>query len=69
MAEKKDIEFFCKTCGSTDVRRDAWAEWNREEQRWVLGEVYDQAYCNACEGETKLDEKPSEGGEIEEAAP
>ena len=39
----------CRTCGSEDVRLDAWAEWNISTQRWQLSQTFDAAYCNNCE--------------------
>ena len=47
----------CSVCGSTDIRIDAWAEWDEEIQEWVLSEVYDAAFCMGCEGECKIEEK------------
>jgi hypothetical protein len=52
------IEIVCTDCGSTDVRRDATAAWNTETQEWELCAVQDQGYCEKCEGEAKLEEKP-----------
>lgn len=54
MAEK--IQIVCSTCGSADVRRDAWAEWEPEKQEWVLGAVYDDGHCEVCAGESRLEE-------------
>jgi len=48
----------CSTCGSTDVRADAWAEWDIETGQWVLSSTYDNKWCETCEGETKLREVP-----------
>lgn len=48
----------CSTCGSTDVRADAWAEWDIEAGQWVLTDTYDNKWCETCEGETKLREVP-----------
>lgn len=56
-ATVKRIEIACKECGSTDVRRDAWAIWDTENQEWGLGEVFDQGFCSKCEGEAKLIER------------
>lgn len=50
----KRVTFVCNMCGGKTVTRDAWAEWNEREQRWVLGEAYDYAFCHDCEAETKL---------------
>jgi hypothetical protein len=57
------ITIHCGACGSTDVRRDAWAEWDDEQQRWVLGQVFDFGYCCDCEGEASLIERNAETGE------
>ena len=42
----------CKTCGSERVVRDAWASWNPQSGLWELENVFDQNYCQRCEGET-----------------
>ncbi|MBL8658021.1 MAG: hypothetical protein JNJ92_11795 [Altererythrobacter sp.] len=44
----------CGTCGSTDVSRDAWGDWDVATQAWVLRAVFDYAHCHACDGETRL---------------
>lgn len=54
MADKMQI--VCSTCGSANVRRDAWAEWQPETQEWVLGSVFDYGECDVCEGESRLEE-------------
>lgn len=54
---KKKVKIVCRDCGSEDVVRDAWAEWDVENQEWVLQDYFDAAYCNNCEGECKLEEK------------
>lgn len=43
----------CGRCGSVNVKRDAWAEQNANGE-WVLGAVFDAAYCDNCDGETWL---------------
>lgn len=53
----KRITIVCAECGSDDVRRDAWGEWDVENQCWELGTVFDQGYCESCGGEASLDEK------------
>jgi len=53
---EKRLKIRCKTCKSEDVFRDAWSSWDVEKQEWVLEHVYDDAYCNMCEGEVKLEE-------------
>lgn len=51
------VEFTCAYCGSSEISRDAWADWNAETQSWVLGAVFDYAHCHRCEGETSLAER------------
>ncbi|HEX8669279.1 MAG TPA: hypothetical protein VF727_13005 [Allosphingosinicella sp.] len=46
----------CRTCGGTAVTRDAWAEWDAGTQQWVLGSVFDYAYCHDCDEETQIEE-------------
>jgi hypothetical protein len=48
------VDYVCSLCGGNTVTRDAWAEWDREEQDWVLGSAFDYAFCHTCEGETNL---------------
>lgn len=48
------VTYVCNTCGSDDVSRDAWAEWDVEEQRWVLRTEFDYAHCHRCDSETRL---------------
>ena len=44
----------CQICGSTRVVRDAWACFNTQSGLWELEQVFDDAFCHACETETKL---------------
>ena len=46
---------FCAYCGSDNVVRDAWAEWDIENQEWELQDVYDDAYCFECDDSTSLE--------------
>ena len=48
------LKMSCKSCGSENVLRDAWAEWDSETQRWELSSVFDHAYCDDCDSETKI---------------
>lgn len=58
IAANKPITIVCGTCGSRDVSRDAWADWDDTGQRWVLRTMFDYAHCHACDEETRLDEVP-----------
>lgn len=48
----------CKHCGSDDVMLDANAEWDNENQEWVLRSTFDDPFCGNCEGETTIIDKP-----------
>jgi hypothetical protein len=50
------VTYVCETCGGKTVTRDAWAEWDEEQQDWVLGAAFDYAFCHDCEEETNLEE-------------
>lgn len=54
------IRMTCSDCGSENVLRDAWASWNVETQEWELGQVFDEAFCEQCEGACKIGEIPAE---------
>ena len=47
----------CKHCGSENVVKDAWAEWDEDKQEWVLQQVFDYDYCTDCEGDTTIIDK------------
>ncbi|SCW95978.1 hypothetical protein SAMN05660859_0164 [Ancylobacter rudongensis] len=44
----------CSYCDSENVMRDAWATWSVEDQSWCLGNVFDAAFCEDCENDTKI---------------
>lgn len=50
------IRIVCGDCGSDDVRRDAFAEWDEDTQAWVLGQVFDEGFCARCDEARSLDE-------------
>jgi len=50
----------CRHCGSEEVFLDAYAEWDFDLQYWKLSNVYEEAWCNQCEGETKIVEEDEE---------
>lgn len=51
-----------KDCKSDDVRRDAFAEWSEENQRWELSEVYDDGYCITCDSDASLVDRELDDG-------
>ena len=56
--EESKVRMVCEDCGSEQVTRDAWAEWNVETQDWHLGAVFDYAYCHRCQREARIEERP-----------
>jgi hypothetical protein len=63
------INMVCGKCGSSQVMKDAWAEWCLETQQWELSQTFDDAYCEDCEGECSIDEvvlSPEKAAEIAE---
>ena len=44
----------CESCGSEEVVRDAWAIWDPQTGDWTLADVFDHAFCRACESATTL---------------
>ncbi|MAO54733.1 MAG: hypothetical protein CMM61_03420 [Rhodospirillaceae bacterium] len=56
------IEVVCHSCGSPDVGRDATAKWDTANQTWDLGTVYDQGFCEDCNGDAVLIERTAEDG-------
>lgn len=52
------LRMVCRDCGSTLVTRDAWAEWDEDQQDWVLGTVYDYAFCHGCQEDACIEEIP-----------
>ena len=50
-AQPKRVEFFCETCGSTDIGIDACAHWDIPSQKWEFTSTYDQTWCSTCGSE------------------
>ena len=52
------VEKVCKSCGSENVKKDAWASWNTETQRYELDEFFDENdFCVDCDSSTTIIEK------------
>lgn len=51
------VTIHCTTCDSEDIRRDAYAAWNVENQEWEIVTLFDNADCETCGGETSLTER------------
>lgn len=48
-------EPICSRCGSTNVLKDAYAQWDKKAQEWTLQNTFDDSFCEECEGPAKLD--------------
>lgn len=44
----------CRHCGSERIFRDAWTEWDFDSQQWEWYSTFDDAFCEPCDGETKI---------------
>lgn len=53
-SQKSRTHMVCAMCGSTDVRADAYAEWDADAGQWVLHSTYDEKHCENCEISTSL---------------
>jgi hypothetical protein len=42
----------CQYCGSDNIVFDAWARWDPIKEEFVLGQVFEQVFCNDCGAET-----------------
>lgn len=63
----KLIGYRCPQCGSTNCGNDANSVWNPIAQAWVLGNTYDDCWCNDCGELRGLEEYELEGDELQEA--
>jgi|GEM_PF-6030467 len=44
----------CAVCGSTNVRADAFAEWDADQGIWALHSTYDETHCESCSMQSSL---------------
>lgn len=51
------VRMVCATCGSENVVRGLFAEWDIEKQDWVLQNVFDDAMCDDCGQECRINEE------------
>ena len=62
----KKIRKICTVCGSTDIRFDAWAEWDEVNQKYELIQTYDDVYCEGHEGACTVKDEEYDDGESQE---
>jgi hypothetical protein len=56
------LTMICATCGSEDVKLDAWAAWNKDTQAWELSQKFDAGFCEHCRRETQIESSPDQRG-------
>lgn len=54
----RPVTMRCSVCKSDAVMRDAWAVWDESTQQWVLGAVFDDAFCETCEADALVVAQP-----------
>lgn len=56
------VKKVCSACGSERIVRDAWVEWDEENQSWWndVNNIFDYMFCLDCEEETNCTDKPLE---------
>lgn len=50
------VDIVCATCGSNNIRMDAWAEWDIDTQEWILSDIFPNYFCINCDVETSTKE-------------
>ncbi len=53
---KTGKKMVCAHCGSENVLRDAYAQWDVPQQAWVLHNTFDNSLCEYCDGECNINE-------------
>ena len=48
------IRYKCSNCGGTNIKWDAWSEWDEDEQEQILVSSFDNTWCDDCEGECNV---------------
>lgn len=51
------VTIYCASCGSENVKADAYAEWNPELQMWEIVSLFDNTDCEDCGGECSTVER------------
>ena len=62
----KKIRKICTDCRSSDIRFDAWAEWDEQKQEYVLFQTFQEAFCENHEGSCTVEDEEYEDGESQE---
>lgn len=57
MNNRTKISKHCTECGSTNILADAFARWNESGQYWEIDNVFDDFYCEDCDGEAGVEDR------------
>jgi len=57
LGEYVPFKLACEECGGDNIRRDAFAVWDTENQCWELGECFDETLCLDCEESVNIKEE------------
>lgn len=54
MTQSQPEEFYCTTCGGTDITVEAYCYWDTAEQKFAHFETVDEGYdyCTDCDEQT-----------------
>jgi predicted RNA-binding Zn-ribbon protein involved in translation (DUF1610 family) len=59
------LSMHCPSCGSPAILRDAFAEWDVEEQEWLLSATFDNFTCDNCGKDcNNPEERPIDDGNL-----
>ena len=48
MPDLNRFTIHCSICDGQNIRGDAYAEWDFEQQEWALSNVFDARICEDC---------------------
>ena len=56
---EQPYEYYCLTCGGTNVDHEVWVEWNVAEQKWDVDDAScSYEHCQDCHDECRTDQRP-----------
>lgn len=53
--EERMVRARCSGCGSENVVTDAFAAFHYATQTWELHSTFDNAFCEECDGECRIE--------------
>ena len=55
---EQPYEYYCLTCGGSEIEYEAFVNWNPVEQKWDMGDIRDYEHCHDCQDECRTDQRP-----------